>query len=67
MDVSLGYRWSWVQVDLSLDNVFGSKWREGEYNFASHWDPERPRSRIPTVHYVAGYPFIARVGLTAWF
>jgi outer membrane receptor protein involved in Fe transport len=67
LDLNVGYRYRTVQVDLSVDNSLGLRWREGEYNFASHWDPTRPRSQIPTIHYVAGYPLTARLGLTAWF
>ncbi|MEM6994114.1 MAG: TonB-dependent receptor [Myxococcota bacterium] len=68
LDASVGYRHrKWFSVDLSLDNILGSKWREGEYNFASHWDPEAPRSQIPTIHYIAGYPIGARLTVTGWF
>lgn len=64
MDLNVGYRYRWAQLDVSIDNLWNQQWREGEYHFASHWDPERPRSQLPTVHAVAGNPFMARVALT---
>jgi len=67
LDMSAGYRWRFLDVGLTLDNVLGLRWREGEYHFASHWDPARPRSEIPTIHYVAGYPFGVRLTLSAFF
>ncbi len=67
VDLSVGYRYRWFQVDLSIDNVLNQAWREGEYHFASHWDRQSPRSQLPTVHAVAGNPFVARIGVTAHF
>ncbi len=67
MDVNIGYRYRWAQLDLSVDNAWNQQWREGEYHFASHWDPERPRSQLPTVHAVAGNPITARIALTLHF
>lgn len=67
LDLSAGYRWRFLDVGLTLDNVLGLRWREGEYHFASHWDPDRPRTEIPTIHYVAGYPFGVRLTLSAFF
>jgi hypothetical protein len=67
LDLSAGYRWRWFQIDLSIDNVLGLKWTEGEYNYGSHWDLTESPSRIPTIHTIAGYPRMVRLGLTAWF
>lgn len=67
VDASIGYRHRRFGVDLSFDNILGLKWREGEYNYASHWSLDQPRSQIPTVHYVAGYPRMVRATLTLWF
>ncbi|MEM6295238.1 MAG: TonB-dependent receptor [Myxococcota bacterium] len=67
MDLNVGYRYRWAQLDLSIDNLWNQGWREGEYHFASHWDPNRARSQLPTVHAVAGNPFMARVALTLHF
>jgi outer membrane receptor protein involved in Fe transport len=67
LDLNVGYRYRWAQIDLSIDNLWNQKWREGEYHFASHWDPSRSRSQLPTVHAVAGNPFTARIALTLHF
>ncbi len=61
LDVSVGYRMKWLQLDLSIDNVLASRWREGEYNFASWWDRSERASQIPAIHYVAGPPTMARL------
>ncbi len=60
MDLSFGYRMRWVQLDVSVDNVYNTKWREGEYNFASWWDKTERRSQIPAIHFVAGPPTMLR-------
>ncbi len=61
LDASVGYHWRRLGLDLNVDNVIGSRWRDGEYHFASHWDPSRAPSRLPTIHYVAGPPRMFRV------
>ncbi len=61
VDASVGYQWRRLQVDLNVDNVVGSQWRDGEYHYASYWDRSRPRQGIPTIHYVAGNPRMFRV------
>lgn len=67
LDVSAGYRWRSLQVDLTLDNALNYQWREGEFHYASWFDRSRPRSEIPNIHYAAGPPLTLRAGLTAWF
>ncbi len=67
LDLNVGYRYRWAQLDLSVDNVFNQAWREGEYHYASHWDPSRAASQLPTVHAVAGNPLTARLALTLHF
>lgn len=67
LDLNVGYRYKWAQLDLSIDNLWNQAWREGEYHFASNWNRDRPRSQLPTVHAVAGNPFMARVALTLHF
>lgn len=64
MDASIGYRMKWLQLDLAVDNIFGSKWREGEYDFASWWDRSERPSQIPAIHFVAGPPTMARLSAT---
>ncbi|MBX7082026.1 MAG: TonB-dependent receptor [Nannocystaceae bacterium] len=68
MDLSLGYRMRrWAQFDLSIDNALGTKWREGEYNFASYWDRSQRASQIPGIHFVAGPPRMVRAAVTLFW
>ncbi len=66
MDLSAGYRMKRLQLDLAIDNVLGSRWREGEYNFASSWDRSERPSQIPAIHFVAGPPTMARLSATVF-
>src|SRR5690606_22140498 len=65
LDASVGYhaRWlgRWLGLELSVDNVLGSRWRDGEYHFASHWDDREPPSGLATIHVVAGPPRMLRL------
>lgn len=64
VDAIGAWRRGHVEVALSLDNLTGSDWRDGEYHVASWWDRTAPRSEIPRVHLAAGRPFGARLALT---
>ena len=57
-------RWSF---QLQVDNLLGTQWNEGEYNFASHWDGSMPKSELPRVHISPGRPFGVRAGATVQF
>lgn len=61
LDASVGYQWRWLGLDLSVDNLLGTRWRDGEYHFASYWDPSTSPSSIPTIHFVAGPPRMVRL------
>jgi len=60
LDLTTGYRWKWLDVGIEIDNVLGREIREGEYNFASHWNSARAASRIPAIHVAPGPPFTLR-------
>ncbi len=61
LDASVGHQWKWLGVDLAVDNVLGARWRDGEYHFASHWNPDETPSSLPTIHFVAGPPRMFRI------
>ncbi|MEM9460917.1 MAG: TonB-dependent receptor [Myxococcota bacterium] len=61
IDASVGYQWRRFQADLYVDNVLGTRWRDGEYHYASYWDRDQPRQGLPTIHFVAGPPRMFRV------
>jgi outer membrane receptor protein involved in Fe transport len=64
VDATLGWHAEHVAVDLALENLLGSELREGEYYYASHWQRGRPASQLPSLHFVPGPPFNARVAVT---
>ncbi len=63
-DALVGWRRGAVEVGLSIDNVTDARWDDGEYHFASHWDPSQPRSALPRLHVAPGRPLGARLALT---
>jgi iron complex outermembrane receptor protein len=62
-DALVGYRGSWWDLSLTIENLAGTRWREGEYNYASWFDRSQPRSAIPQLHYAAGPPRVFHLGL----
>lgn len=64
LDASLGYHWEHFHLDFELENVLNQPVREGEYHYASAWDPEEGGSQIPVLHTVAGPPLNARLGFS---
>lgn len=52
----------WV-VDLSVDNALGSHWRDGEFVYASSFDPDSTASELPALHITAGEPSALRLAL----
>ncbi len=66
LDLSAGYRVGRLQLDLQVDNVLNRRWKEGEYNYASWFNRDDPRSAIPTLHFAAGPPLTVRLGATLW-
>jgi outer membrane receptor protein involved in Fe transport len=64
LDATLGYHWDHFHLDLAVENVLNRRIREGEYHYASDWDPTDGASQIPVLHTVAGPPLNARLGFT---
>lgn len=67
LDIGGGLRLDRYALALQIDNVLNTRWREGEYHYASWFDRDQPRSLLPRLHYTAGHPFGVRASLTAWF
>jgi iron complex outermembrane receptor protein len=55
-DASAGLGWGPLELGFELYNLLDQEYAALEYNFASHWDPEAPRSRTPVRHISAGAP-----------
>jgi outer membrane receptor protein involved in Fe transport len=66
VDARAGYRWGPLEVGLSILNLANSQWKEGEFHFASAFDPSTPPSSLPRLHFAAGPPIAVRAGLTLW-
>lgn len=54
-------------VGLDVDNLFGTRWRDGEFVFSSHWDRTEARAELPARHFTAGAPFAVRLALSRRF
>lgn len=67
VDLLLAYPLGRFELGLAVDNALATEWREGEYHFASHWDPAAPATQIPELHVAAGRPFGLRASITTWF
>ena len=67
LNLVAGRRLGRFDLELSVDNALASRWREGEYHYASWFDTSQPRSTLPRIHYSAGRPFGVRAALTAYF
>ncbi len=62
-DATVRATWRHLTVDVDLDNVFGSHWRDGEFFFPSWWDQSQPASALPMRHISAGAPRALHVAL----
>ncbi|HEY0713087.1 MAG TPA: TonB-dependent receptor, partial [Polyangia bacterium] len=62
-DALLGHRGRWWDVSLSVENLAGTRWREGEFNYASWFDRSQPRSEVPRLHYAAGPPRVIQLSV----
>lgn len=66
-DLTLGYHFEHLHLDLAIENLFDQRMREGEYHYASRWSPDEPLSEIPALHMSAAPPFNARLTLGVLF
>lgn len=56
LDVSAGLGWGPVELSLDVFNLFDARYAAVELSYASNWDPEGTRSRVPARHFAAGAP-----------
>lgn len=66
-DLMVGWRHRRVELSATVENLLDSRWREGEFNYASWFDRAEARSAIPRIHYAAGPPLTFRLGATVKF
>jgi outer membrane receptor protein involved in Fe transport len=67
VDMTLGWHWQRVRLDVELENLLDRRLYEGEYHYASHWQPGQSASLIPVTEFVAGPPLNGRASLTFLF
>jgi hypothetical protein len=66
-DVAARGRWEAVELGLSVENLFDSRWRETELNYVSNFrGPDAPASLLATRHFSAGAPRTLRGTLTVY-
>jgi outer membrane receptor protein involved in Fe transport len=63
LDLSTRTDWQRWSLDLDVDNVLGTDWKDGEFIFPSHWDLPEPRSELPARQFTAGAPRVARLSM----
>jgi iron complex outermembrane recepter protein len=66
LDASATLRWSIVDVGIAATNLLDRRYRLGEFNYASDFDPSRPPVLSPVRHFSAGAPraLFATLGIT---
>ncbi len=63
LDATAHTEWRRWVLELEVDNLLATRWRDGEFVYPSCFDPERGCSELPALHITAGEPFALRVGL----
>lgn len=51
------------ELGLQLDNALATRWRDGEFIYASRWDTTAALSELSVRHFTAGTPFAIRASL----
>lgn len=62
-DARASLRWRAVELIADLQNLFDARWRDGEFTYASTWEPGRTASQLPARHFTAGAPLALFVTL----
>src|SRR5262249_49902487 len=53
-----------LSFSIEIYNLLDARWRDGEFVYASSFDPDEAGSLIPERHFTAGRPFSAQATLT---
>lgn len=67
LDLTSTVRWRSWGLTAEVDNVLGTRWRDGEFIYPSRWDLDAPRAELPVRHFTAGAPRAARLSLSRRF
>lgn len=63
-DLTASIGWRNFDLELSSTNLFDSRYKLGEYNFASAWSATASPSLVPARHFAAGAPRAIFLSLT---
>ncbi len=63
LDATGHAEWRGWLLELDVDNLLGTRWRDGEFVYPSCFDPDQGCSELPALHITAGEPFAMRLGL----
>lgn len=68
VDASLGAGWRWLDLAISAQNLFNSRYELGVYNYASNFVQDNPSpDMLPARHFTAGAPLTVMATLTLNF
>jgi outer membrane receptor protein involved in Fe transport len=65
LDLGGSVRLGPLELSLSARNLTDARWRDGEFNYPSNFDPSEVASLVPARHFTAGRPFTLLTSLTA--
>lgn len=60
VDLLVGYRLRWFAVEISVDNLLDTQWRDAQYFYASRASLAEPDIGVAGFHFTAGTPFAIR-------
>lgn len=63
LDATAHAEWQRWVLELQVDNLLGTRWRDGEFVYPSCFDRDSPCSELPALHITAGEPFALRLGI----
>ncbi|MHB1845449.1 MAG: TonB-dependent receptor domain-containing protein [Deltaproteobacteria bacterium] len=65
-DLNATYRWRFVEVGVSIQNLLGTPWRDGQFAYVSRL-PGEPAAGVSEVDFSPGDPFNVQGTLTFYF
>jgi len=65
VDATAALRWKGYELGLSITNLLGTRYKLGEYNFASDFHDHTQPTLVPMRHFTAGAPRAVYLSLSA--
>ncbi len=63
LDATAHAEWRRWVLEIEVDNLLGTHWRDGEFVYPSCFDRDSGCSELPALHITAGEPFALRIGI----